>query len=165
MSSPRAPCARFTFTTPQLPIAVLSDVQGNLPALRAVLEDIDRQGIHQIACLGGLVTFAPDPEPVLSLLRERISICLRGSYEEAILETPARFSGRVRDALEWQRGRLLTKRSASSHSAWAWLEALSARTPLPGASRLCDAMSMAINVRISTRVNMRRLEWFGVVQG
>lgn len=36
-------------------IAVISDIHGNLPALEAVLADIQQRDIHRIICLGDLV--------------------------------------------------------------------------------------------------------------
>ncbi len=55
-------CSRF---------AIFSDVHANVPALNAVLADIDRHGITRIYCLGDVVDFAPWPNEVIALLRER----------------------------------------------------------------------------------------------
>lgn len=38
-------------------IAIISDIHGNLPALEAVLKDIDRRGVSQIICLGDMIGF------------------------------------------------------------------------------------------------------------
>ncbi|WP_447767167.1 metallophosphoesterase family protein [Sphingobacterium faecium] len=40
-------------------IAIFSDIHGNLPALKAVLADIDARKIKNTFCLGDLVDFAP----------------------------------------------------------------------------------------------------------
>lgn len=45
-------CSRF---------AIFSDVHANLPALNAVLDDIDSHGITRMFCLGDVVDFAPGP--------------------------------------------------------------------------------------------------------
>jgi protein phosphatase len=37
------------------PVAIISDIHANLPALTAVLEDIDKQGIEELVCLGDIV--------------------------------------------------------------------------------------------------------------
>ena len=42
-------------------IAVLSDVHSNVPALDAVLEDIERHGVEAIVCLGDHVSGPIDP--------------------------------------------------------------------------------------------------------
>ena len=39
--------------------AVISCLHANLPAVEAVLNDIDRQGIDNITCLGDLVGYGP----------------------------------------------------------------------------------------------------------
>ncbi|GAB4053049.1 metallophosphoesterase family protein [Spirosoma litoris] len=67
-----------------LKIAILSDVHGNLPALKAVLDDIDTQGVDQIFCLGDLVDFAPWPNKVIDLLRKNRIPSLLGNHDERI---------------------------------------------------------------------------------
>ncbi|MDP3045449.1 MAG: metallophosphoesterase family protein, partial [Bacillota bacterium] len=42
-------------------IAVISDIHGNLPALEAVLEEIDRIGVDGVFCTGDLVGYGPFP--------------------------------------------------------------------------------------------------------
>ena len=51
--------------------AVISCLHANLPAVQAVLNDIDRQGIDTITCLGDLVGYGPHPNEVVDLIRER----------------------------------------------------------------------------------------------
>jgi hypothetical protein len=52
--------------------ALISDIHSNLPALEAVLTDIDEQeDIQAIYHLGDLVGYAPWPNEVVTLLRER----------------------------------------------------------------------------------------------
>jgi predicted phosphodiesterase len=51
---------------------LISDVHGNLPALEAVLADIDARGdAEAIYHLGDLVGYAPWPNEVAALIRER----------------------------------------------------------------------------------------------
>lgn len=50
-----------------MPIAVISDVHGNLPALRAVLQDIERLGVAAIVACGDLVS-GPAPAATLDAL-------------------------------------------------------------------------------------------------
>jgi hypothetical protein len=40
-------------------IAILSDIYANLPALKAVLADIESQGIRELLCLGDILS-GPD---------------------------------------------------------------------------------------------------------
>jgi len=49
-------------------IAALYDVHGNLPALEAVLADVDREGVDEIV-FGGDLTWGPLPQQTLALVR------------------------------------------------------------------------------------------------
>jgi putative phosphoesterase len=66
-------------------IAVLSDVHGNLPALRAVLEDVDRLGLSTIWVAGDHVGYNPWPNEVLEILRSRKVRAIRGNHDRAVL--------------------------------------------------------------------------------
>ncbi|PIF44581.1 putative phosphodiesterase [Chryseobacterium sp. 52] len=65
-------------------IAVFSDVHGNLPALNAVLEDMEKRGIHQKFCLGDLVDFAPWGNEVTEKIKALNIPCLMGNHDERI---------------------------------------------------------------------------------
>ncbi|MGH1520423.1 metallophosphoesterase family protein [Chryseobacterium sp. JK1] len=65
-------------------IAVFSDVHGNLPALEAVLNDIEQRGIHQKFCLGDLVDFAPWGNEVIQKIKNLNIPCLMGNHDERI---------------------------------------------------------------------------------
>jgi putative phosphoesterase len=63
-------------------IAIFSDVHSNLPALEAVLADIDAAGVDSRYILGDLVGYAPWPNEVIDRLRsERISVVM-GNYDD-----------------------------------------------------------------------------------
>jgi putative phosphoesterase len=66
------------------PFAVFSDVHGNLPALEAVLSDIERRGVAHMLCLGDLVGYGPSPNEVALLLRDRGIPTLMGNYDQGI---------------------------------------------------------------------------------
>lgn len=65
-------------------IAIFSDVHGNLPALEAVLKDIEQRGIHQKFCLGDLVDFAPWGNEVIERIKSLNIPCLMGNHDERI---------------------------------------------------------------------------------
>jgi predicted phosphodiesterase len=65
-------------------VAVFSDVHGNLPALMAVLADIERRGVPNALCLGDLVGYGPSPNEVALLVRERGIPTLMGNYDQGI---------------------------------------------------------------------------------
>ncbi len=65
-------------------IAIISDVHGNLPALNAVLKDLDERQPDTIFCLGDLVDFAPWPNEVIEAIRHRRIPTLMGNHNERI---------------------------------------------------------------------------------
>ncbi|NQV09740.1 MAG: metallophosphoesterase family protein [Cyanobacteria bacterium] len=66
--------------------AVISCLHANLAALEAVLADIDQLGIATITCLGDLVGYGPQPNEVVTLVRERAIPCCQGCWDEDIIE-------------------------------------------------------------------------------
>ena len=64
--------------------AVFSDVHGNLPALEAILADIERRGVARTICLGDLVGYGPSPNEVALLVRDRGIPSLMGNYDQGI---------------------------------------------------------------------------------
>ena len=65
--------------------ALISDVHANLPALRAVLADIDaRQKLDGIYHLGDLTGYAPWPNEVVALLQQRAIPGISGNYDSTV---------------------------------------------------------------------------------
>lgn len=92
--------------------AIISDIHGNLEALRAVLDDIDRLGIKDVICLGDVVGYGPDPRECLDLVTSIVKFTILGNHEEAVLiGTPPSFTPRAKRALEWTRKVLLQDES------------------------------------------------------
>ncbi|NGZ75635.1 metallophosphoesterase family protein [Saccharibacillus alkalitolerans] len=71
-------------------IAIISDIHGNLPALEAVLEDIESRGIAEIYCLGDLVGKGPSSDLAVDLIRRRCRQVVRGNWDE-FLPQPTEF--------------------------------------------------------------------------
>lgn len=62
--------------------ALISDIHGNLPALESVLADIDaRSGVGGVYHLGDLVGYAPWPDEVVAVLRDRGIPGVAGNYD------------------------------------------------------------------------------------
>lgn len=62
--------------------ALISDIHGNLPALEAVLDAIDgRSDVDVVYHLGDLVGYAPWPDEVVAVLRERGIPGVAGNYD------------------------------------------------------------------------------------
>lgn len=64
--------------------ALLSDIHANLPALEAVLRDVDHQQVDAIYHLGDLTGYAPWPNEVVSLLRQRGIPGIAGNYDSTV---------------------------------------------------------------------------------
>jgi predicted phosphodiesterase len=65
--------------------ALISDIHANLPALQAVLADIDeRQHADAVYHLGDLTGYAPWPNEVVELLRERRIPGIAGNYDSTV---------------------------------------------------------------------------------
>ena len=86
--------------------AIISDVHGNLEALRAVLEDIDRQQVDAIYCLGDVVGYGPNPCECVNLIRERCSMVLLGNHDQGALFDPDGFNVGAEKAIRWTRAQL-----------------------------------------------------------
>jgi len=65
--------------------AVISDIHANLPALEAVLADVDAAGADEVWCLGDAVGYGASPRECLGLLAERCAVCLHGNHDLAAL--------------------------------------------------------------------------------
>lgn len=69
-------------------LAVFSDVHANLPALEAVLRDIDarlgRGEVDAVYCLGDLVGYATWPNETVVAVRERGIPTVAGNYDEGV---------------------------------------------------------------------------------
>lgn len=65
--------------------ALISDVHSNLPALEAVLADIDaRDDVGAVYHFGDLVGYAPWPDEVVALIRERRIPGIVGNYDSTV---------------------------------------------------------------------------------
>ena len=89
--------------------AVISDVHGNVEALRAVLRAIRRDGIRKIICLGDLVGYHAFPVETLALIRAGGAQCVAGNHDLIACGRVGREGDlRTRRALSWTQGKLST---------------------------------------------------------
>ncbi|MEQ9568922.1 MAG: metallophosphoesterase family protein [Longimicrobiales bacterium] len=95
-------------------IALLSDVHGNLPALEAVLAHIDaRTDLDTVYHLGDLVGYAPWPDEVVALLRDRAIPGVAGNYDSTTATDYEHCGCRYEDP----------RQEALSHESYAWTRA------------------------------------------
>jgi predicted phosphodiesterase len=66
-------------------VAALHDIHGNLPALEAVLADLDRGPVDAIVC-GGDTVLGAQPAECLELMRAREARFVRGNCERLVLD-------------------------------------------------------------------------------
>jgi predicted phosphodiesterase len=91
-------------------VALISDVHGNLPALRAVLDDIDRRSVDVTYHLGDLVGYSPWPNEVVKLIRERGIAGVAGNYDSTVATDYKHCGCKYEDA----------RQEELSHVSYAW---------------------------------------------
>lgn len=67
-------------------LAIISDIHGNLYALRKVLEDIDDEKADLTICLGDLVGYGPHPNEVVATIKRKNILCLKGNYDASVVD-------------------------------------------------------------------------------
>lgn len=65
-------------------IAIISDIHGNITALKAVIADIEKRNINKIFCLGDSVLKSCNSDQVIDLIREKCEVIIKGNCDEAI---------------------------------------------------------------------------------
>jgi len=82
---------------------LISDVHGNLPALEAVLAELDRFAVDRYACLGDLVGYGPHPNEVTAAVADLGPLIVAGNHDLAVTGRLRIdwFAPTPREALEW----------------------------------------------------------------
>ena len=86
--------------------ALISDIHGNLEALRVVLEDIKAQGITEIFCLGDIIGYGPNPRECIDLVMEASAATLLGNHDQGAMFDPDGFNIGAERAIFWTREQL-----------------------------------------------------------
>lgn len=66
-------------------IAVLSDIHGNLPALKAVLDEVEGEGVDAVVNLGDILSGPLMPAETADLLLERDFVTIAGNQDRGLL--------------------------------------------------------------------------------
>lgn len=87
---------------------VFSDIHGNYEALKAVLDDMDSQGVEDYICLGDLVGYGSDPGAVLDTVRDLSSIIVAGNHDYGIAGylSLSYFNRYAREVARWTQDQL-----------------------------------------------------------
>src|ERR1700760_3582276 len=86
-------------------IAILSDIHGNLEALRSVLADAEGEGAEAVYCLGDVVGYGPNPRECLDLA-QAFRVTLLGNHDQGAMFDPVGFSPTAERAIFWTRSQL-----------------------------------------------------------
>ncbi len=81
-------------------VALISDIHGNIPALDAVLKDIESRNVTRTFCLGDSVGKGPHSDKAIDILRERTIPSVRGNWEDYLV------TRQDRPLFTWQQERM-----------------------------------------------------------
>lgn len=97
----------FGLSEPRLRYLILSDVHSNLEAFDTCME-MAHGKYDQLLCLGDLVGYGPDPNPVIERVRAVATVIIRGNHDKACcgLIDAAEFNALARQATDWTREQL-----------------------------------------------------------
>lgn len=114
--------------------ALISDIHGNLPALEAVLASLDDQPeIDAVYHLGDLVGYAPWPNEVVAVLRERAIPGVAGNYDSTTATNYRHCGCKYEDP----------RQEALSHLSYEWTRANVSRET----KRWLGALPFRIDIR------------------
>ncbi|MBX3425309.1 MAG: metallophosphoesterase family protein [Pirellulales bacterium] len=86
--------------------AIISDIHGNLEALKSVLAHIAPQSVDEIYCLGDVVGYGPNPCECLDLVIESCKVGLLGNHDQGAMFDPEGFNSGAERAIFWTRNQL-----------------------------------------------------------
>ena len=106
------------------PLAIISDVHGNLEALAAVIDDIRGQGVRTIYNLGDTVGYGPDPAACIDLVDAACAVNLCGNHDYAVLFDAEGFNPIAKKSVDFHRKMLRPgpdNEDSEAQRRWAWL--------------------------------------------
>lgn len=84
-------------------LGVISDIHGNYYALKAVIDDLHRQNVFQILCLGDIAGYYSMINECIDLILKEKVICLKGNHDSYLLnESSCERSKSVMDCIRYQ---------------------------------------------------------------
>lgn len=116
-------------------VAILSDIHSNLPALEAVLQEVEQSGAKSIVFLGDIVGYGGSPSECVNLVRQAGGVCVMGNHDAEIQSVRQRgctFNDPDWKHHEYEAGLAHSAKCLDADQA-QWLAALPYRMNLPGA--------------------------------
>ncbi len=100
-------------------LAILSDIHGNLEAALEIFRDLEAHHPEAVYFLGDAISYGPDPEEAVRLLRRKNALCVLGNHELALLRRRVRryFNKPTRKHFK-QAKALLSRESRKFISTW-----------------------------------------------
>jgi predicted phosphodiesterase len=84
-----------------VPYALVSDIHGNMPAFRAVLDELARLGIEDAVCLGDVAQGGDEPAAVLDRLAELGWPVILGNADQFLLDGLEEVTAEHRTRRDW----------------------------------------------------------------
>lgn len=81
-------------------IAIISDIHGNMPALEAVIKDINNRNIKRIFCLGDLAGKGPSSAEAVDKIKVYCEVVIKGNWDYYLTEQESN------EGLMWHQKRL-----------------------------------------------------------
>jgi predicted phosphodiesterase len=100
-------------------LGVFADIHGNAPALEAVLDSLDKDGVDAIACPGDIVGVLGSPDTCVSLIRRHTDYVVYGHHDSRVFDDRTFLPQREVDVFEYELiTERLSKRDDSIHGRW-----------------------------------------------
>ena len=87
-------------------IAIISDIHGNLEALKTTFEDIQKRNVDKIICLGDIIMKGVHSKECIKLVKEKCDIALRGNCDRHFSqehENLEQFPEQEQKRIQWMR--------------------------------------------------------------
>ncbi len=68
-------------------IAIISDIHGNLEALKSTIKDIEKRNVDKIICLGDIIAKGVHSKECIALIKEKCDVILQGNCDEHFSKT------------------------------------------------------------------------------
>jgi diadenosine tetraphosphatase ApaH/serine/threonine PP2A family protein phosphatase len=98
--------------------AFISDIHANFDALCAVCDDMDKQHIDDVVCLGDIVGYGAEPEACTDFVMERACLSMMGNHDYALLHDPLNFNPMAAEIIHITQERMRPEVQASPQSVY-----------------------------------------------